>query len=108
MGKLSFISIFLLVFSSYFVLSTDFVYASISTENNAVETIANAQQNTTEEPGNNGPESNLGYLFAVFAIVWGMFFAFMLLLIRKQTRIHAEITSLKDLLGRFKNSDDST
>ena len=58
-----------------------------------------------KETNDEGSENNLGYVFAVFAIVWGLFFAFMILLMRKQTRINSEISYLKQLLETKKTPE---
>jgi CcmD family protein len=41
---------------------------------------------------------NAGYLFAAFAIVWAVTFAYILLLLNRQRRIQREIESLKKLV----------
>ena len=84
-----------------FLLDTQSVHAYNSMSNNVEnESTAYPQQNIENESTDNKPGNNLGYVFAVFAIVWGLFFAFMILLIRKQIHINAEITSLKQLLKK--------
>jgi CcmD family protein len=44
-------------------------------------------------------ESNLGYLFAVFAITWALFFAYVLYMGRKQRVLQHEIAKLKGTMG---------
>jgi CcmD family protein len=39
---------------------------------------------------------NIGYLFAVFAIIWTALFVYVLSLIRRQQRLHKEIELLKE------------
>ena len=39
---------------------------------------------------------NIGYLFAVFAIIWGVVFAYVLSIVRRQQQLRKEIQSLKD------------
>jgi len=40
-------------------------------------------------------ETNLGYIFAVFAITWILFFAYIFYIERKQKVVHYEITQIK-------------
>jgi CcmD family protein len=39
-----------------------------------------------------------GYLFAAFAIVWAVLFAYVVLLVRRQERLKQEIETLKEML----------
>jgi CcmD family protein len=41
---------------------------------------------------------NLGYLFAVFGIVWVLLFAYILILINGQKRLQKEIQALKMII----------
>jgi len=43
---------------------------------------------------------NLGYLFAVFAIVWAVLFGYILSLIQRQRQLRREIDLLKESLGK--------
>jgi len=43
---------------------------------------------------------NLGYLFAVFAIVWAVLFGYILSLIQRQRQLRREIDLLKETLGK--------
>lgn len=86
-----------------FLLGTQSVYAYSSVEYNVEESVTYPQQDLEEESHDNGSDNNLGYVFAVFAIVWGLFFAFMILLMRKQTHIDTEISALKQLLKKRGN-----
>ena len=43
---------------------------------------------------------NIGYLFAVFAIIWVFVFGYVLVLIRRQQQLKKEIQSLKETLGK--------
>ena len=45
-------------------------------------------------------ETNLGYLFAVFAITWALFFVYVLYLGRKQRVLQHEIARLEGLSGK--------
>ena len=40
---------------------------------------------------------NAGYLFAAFAIIWGLVFGYVLLLFSRQRRLRREINSLKEV-----------
>ncbi len=42
---------------------------------------------------------NLGYLFAVFGIVWLVIFVYLFYLINGQKKLHKEIKSLKEALN---------
>ncbi len=44
-------------------------------------------------------ETNLGYLFAVFAVTWTLFFAYVLYMGRKQRVLQHEIAKLKGTIG---------
>ncbi|NQW19201.1 MAG: CcmD family protein [Chloroflexi bacterium] len=44
-------------------------------------------------------ETNLGYLFAVFAVTWALFFAYVLYMGRKQRVLQHEIAKLKGTIG---------
>ena len=44
-------------------------------------------------------ETNLGYLFAVFAITWALFFAYVLYMGSKQRVLQHEIAKLKGIIG---------
>ena len=44
------------------------------------------------------PEANLGFLFAVFAITWLGFFAYVFLIARRQKELNREIAILKNLI----------
>lgn len=41
---------------------------------------------------------NLGYLFALFAIVWFVVFIYSFVMINNQKKLHKEILALKELL----------
>ncbi len=43
-------------------------------------------------------DNNVGYLFAVFAIVWLVIFAYAFVMINNQKKLHKEMQSLKELL----------
>ena len=44
------------------------------------------------------PEANLGFLFAVFAITWLGFFAYVFLIARRQKELNREIAILKNMI----------
>ncbi len=44
-------------------------------------------------------ETNLGYLFTVFAITWALFFTYVLYMGRKQRVLQYEIAKLKGIIG---------
>ena len=59
-------------------------------------------QNNTALPqeGQSGDsEENLTYLFAVYIITWGGFFAYVFVVSRRQKELHRDITVLKQLLS---------
>ncbi len=85
-----------------FLLGVQSVSANNSVETSFEQLLLYPQQDIEEASTNNDSDDNLGYVFAVFAIVWAMFFAFMILLMRKQTRINTEIAALKQLLENKK------
>ena len=41
---------------------------------------------------------NAGFLFAAFAIVWGVVFSYILVLLNRQRKLQREISSLKEAL----------
>lgn len=43
---------------------------------------------------------NIGYLFAVFAIIWAALFGYVFSLIRRQQQLRRDIDSLKDMLDK--------
>ncbi len=86
-----------------FLLGIQSISANNSVETSFEQFISYPQQDIEEASTDNDSDNNLGYVFAVFAIVWGVFFAFMILLMRKQTRINAEMAGLKQLLENKKN-----
>ena len=98
MNKISLISIFALLCTIPFLLSIQPVHAYNSYEHDLTVSSLYPQQDMENEVEDDKSDNNLGYVFAVFAIVWGLFFAFMILLMRKQTRINSEISYLKQLL----------
>ncbi len=49
---------------------------------------------------------NLGYLFAAFAVVWAVLFAYVLGLSRKQRQLRREIDSLKKAMAESEPTRD--
>ncbi len=45
-------------------------------------------------------EDNLGYLFAVFAVIWVGLFAYILVLAQKQRQLRRDINWLKETLTK--------
>ncbi len=43
---------------------------------------------------------NIGYLFAVFAIIWVALFAYVISLIRRQRQLNKDILLIKELLEK--------
>ncbi len=43
-------------------------------------------------------DNNVGYLFAVFAIVWLVIFIYSFIMINNQKKLHKEMQSLKEML----------
>jgi len=43
---------------------------------------------------------NIGYLFAVFTIIWGFVFGYVMILIRRQQQLKKEIKLLKESLRK--------
>ena len=56
-----------------------------------------------------GGQTNLGYLFAVYIVVWAVFFGYVGFMTRRQKEIRREINSLKSTLeeeGRLSRKSD--
>lgn len=105
MNKIILIAIFVLLCAMPFLVGTQSVYAYNSLDNGFSDSALYLQQDVENETGDEGSDNNLGYVFVVFTIVWGLFFAFMILLMRKQTRINSEISYLKQLLENKRTPD---
>ena len=43
---------------------------------------------------------NIGYLFAVFAIIWAVLFGYVFSLVRRQQQLRREIDLLKEMLDK--------
>ena len=52
-----------------------------------------------EEHGDDDPQSNLPFLFAVFFITWAAFFAYVFIMARRQREMRSEIEVLKRVLA---------
>ena len=57
---------------------------------------------TIPEPSEhaNGPEANLPFLFAVYMITWGAFFAYIFYVSRRQREMQGEVNDLKRALDQ--------
>ncbi|MBI4306409.1 MAG: CcmD family protein [Chloroflexi bacterium] len=65
--------------------------AMASGEPQTSEVARAAQQETN-------PNTNLGYLFAIYAITWAGFFAYIFLISRRQRELEREIKQLRQML----------
>lgn len=54
------------------------------------------------------PEANLPYLFAVYTVTWGAFFAYLFYLSQKQRDLRREVESLRQALAGKEGRDEST
>ena len=52
-----------------------------------------------------GPEANLPFLFAVYMITWGAFFAFVFYMSRRQREMQGEIEALKRALTQREQAE---
>ena len=52
----------------------------------------------------NDPEANLKYLFAVFFLVWVLFFGYIFFLSRRLKEMRNEVTMLKKIISEKNNS----
>ena len=52
-----------------------------------------------------GPEANLPYLFAVFIVTWGLFFAFAAYMSLRRRALEREIEALRSTLGEGGTED---
>jgi CcmD family protein len=57
------------------------------------------------EHGDGDPEANLPFLFAVFMITWGAFFAFVFYMSRRQREMQGEIEALKRALAQREQAE---
>ncbi len=55
-----------------------------------------AQANVVlQEGASDGPEANLSYLFAAFAIIWALFFAYLFVISRRERELRREVEELR-------------
>ncbi len=64
----------------------------------AASAALSAQENTN-------PNTNLGYLFAVYIITWAGFFAYIFIVSRRQRVLERQIDDLKELLGEKQSTE---
>ena len=48
---------------------------------------------------------NAGFLMAAFAIIWALFFIYLIFLHTRQRRLHREIESLQELIKEKRHND---
>lgn len=65
----------------------------------AVTAALSAQENNTN------PNTNLGYLFAVYIITWAGFFAYIFIVSRRQRALERQVDDLKKLLGEKQSTE---
>ena len=56
------------------------------------------------EAQQNDPEANLKYLFAVFFLVWALFFGYIFFLSRRLKEMRNEVTILKKIISEKNNT----
>ena len=54
---------------------------------------------------NTNPNTNLGYLFAVYIITWSGFFAYIFIVSQRQRALERQIDDLKKLLGEKQRAE---
>ena len=54
------------------------------------------------------PSDNLPYLFAAFAVIWAIFFAYMFFMTRRQQELRNEISRLRHVLERDSENPPGT
>ena len=74
-----------------------FLFQVVSVYASAVEDDTVSVDNGVGAQGgeNMDPETNLPYLFAVFAVTWAVLFAYVLMMSQKYRRLRAEVKALK-------------
>ncbi len=63
-----------------------------------------ADSSLNSEAQQNDPEANLKYLFAVFFLVWALFFGYIFFLSRRLKEMRNEVTMLKKIISEKNNS----
>ncbi len=71
---------------------------SLAAEGSAPVPVEQGQHFQIEDNTSGEPDANLPFLFAVFMITWGLFFAYVIYMTLKQRRMQAEIDALSDAL----------
>lgn len=54
---------------------------------------------------NTNPDTNLGYLFAIYIITWAGFFAYIFIVSRRQRSLEREVENLRKLLVERQGSE---
>ena len=62
---------------------------------------------TPPQESGNDPEANLPFLFAVFIVTWGAFFAYVFYLSLRQRDMRSEIEALKRALAQREEAEDA-
>jgi CcmD family protein len=68
--------------------------AAFASEGSGPVPVEPGQHFQIEDNTSGEPDANLPYLFAVFIITWGLFFAYVIYMTLKQRRMQAEIEAL--------------
>ncbi len=63
-----------------------------------------ADSSLISEAQQNDPEANLKYLFAVFFLVWALFFGYIFFLSRRLKEMRNEVTILKKIISEKNNT----
>jgi len=63
-----------------------------------------ADSSLISETQQNDPEANLKYLFAVFFLVWALFFGYIFFLSRRLKEMRNEVTILKKIISEKNNT----
>ena len=63
-----------------------------------------ADSSLISEAQQNDPEANLKYLFAVFFLVWVLFFGYIFFLSRRLKEMRNEVTMLKKIISEKNNT----
>ena len=63
-----------------------------------------ADSSLNSEAQQNDPEANLKYLFAVFFLVWALFFGYIFFLSRRLKEMRNEVTMLKKIISEKNNT----
>lgn len=75
------------------------VVCTLTLSSVAAPAIAQEEPPAQAEPTSSDPEANLPYLFAVYAITWVAFFAYLFYLSQKQRELRRELEELRRFLA---------